>query len=120
MAARRKPKSRVPENESFVPLEGSERSPSPTASLDGPADPAEVLDATIVLRRRPDGPPLPDAESLAAEGRTGRDRMSSEEFARLYGASESDIADVVDFAQGYHIARPVPATELIDAPRASA
>ena len=26
----------------------------------------------------------------------------------------------VDFAQGYHIARPVPATELIDAPRASA
>jgi kumamolisin len=104
MAARRKPKSRVPENESFVPLEGSERSPSPTASLVGPADPAEVLDATIVLRRRPDGPPLPDAESLAAEGRTGRDRMSSEEFARLYGASESDIADVVDFAQGYGLA----------------
>jgi hypothetical protein len=43
----------------FRQLEGSELRPSPNARVLGPADETETLRATIVLRRRPDGPPVP-------------------------------------------------------------
>ena len=74
----------VPHN--YVAIPGSERRPSKTARLIGPADPNEVLDVTIVLRRRPDGPNLPDHDYFLTTPPAQRQRMSEEEFAAKYGA----------------------------------
>jgi kumamolisin len=89
----------VPHN--YVAIPGSERRPSKTARLIGPADPNEVLDVTIVLRRRPDGPNLPDHDDFLATPPAQRPRMSEEEFAAKYGASQEDIDKVVAVAQSH-------------------
>jgi kumamolisin len=77
----------------YHPLDGSERRPSATARKIGPADPNEILTVTISIRRRPDGAPLPGHDELAR-----RPRLSEQEFARRYGASEEDIGEVAAFA----------------------
>ena len=81
----------------YVALEGSERRPSPSARVVGPADPAESFKVTIVLRRRPDGPPVPDFAYYLNTPRYQRRRLSPEDFAARYGASDEDIARVVEF-----------------------
>jgi len=80
-------------------LAGSERRPTPNARLLGPADPTERLSVTIVLRRRPDGPPVPDVNSFARPPLNRR--MSSDEFAAQYGASPDDIAKIIAFARAH-------------------
>ncbi len=45
---------------SYRRLEGSERSASKDSIALGPAKPDDVVDFSVVVRRRPDGPPLPD------------------------------------------------------------
>ena len=86
----------------YVQLEGSERRPSRTARHIGPADPNEVFSVTISLRRRPDGPPLPDHDYFLKVSPAERPRMSDDEFARLYGASQEDIDKVTAFATSHH------------------
>ena len=44
----------------YHPLPGSERSAAPDAELIGPAPAADPVHVTVVLRRRPDGPAVPD------------------------------------------------------------
>jgi kumamolisin len=46
-------------------LEGSELRPTPSARLLGHASEPERLSVTIVLRRRPDGPPVPEPAHYA-------------------------------------------------------
>lgn len=91
----------IPAN--YVRLEGSERRPSPGAQLVGPADAHERFDVTILLRRRTDGEPLPDFSHFKSHPGT-RERMSDEEFARKYGASEEDIRKVTDFVRANGLA----------------
>jgi kumamolisin len=86
----------IPEN--YVRLEGSERRSSPSARLLGPADPNERFDVTIVLRRRLDGDPIPDFDYFKTPPGS-RPRLSEEEFARRYGASEEDIGRVTEFTR---------------------
>src|SRR5271157_4142274 len=85
----------VPRN--YRPIKGSERRKSPTASFLRPADKNENVTVTIVLRRRPDGPPLPDVDSFSATGPSRRRRMPEAEFAAKYGAAASDIDKVTAF-----------------------
>lgn len=84
-------------------LEGSERRPSPTARLVGPADPEEVITITIVLRRRLDGPPAPTPDQFLAIRPSERPRLSAEEFAAQYGASQEDIDPVTKFARDHNL-----------------
>jgi hypothetical protein len=84
----------------YVRLEGSEKHPSRGTRLLGPADDKETLKVTIVLRRRPDGPPLPDFDYYAKTPPAKRQRMPAEEFAAKYGADPNDIKQVVKFAEG--------------------
>jgi hypothetical protein len=86
----------IPEN--YVRLEGSERHPAPGARLLGPADPNEHFDVTIVLRRRPDGERIPDFDYFKTPP-AARPRLSDEEFARKYGASDEDIRKVIEFVR---------------------
>lgn len=94
--------SQIPND--YVAIPGSERRPSSTAKLVGPTDPNEILDVTIVLRRRPDGPNLPDHDYFLSAPPAQRQRMSAEEFAAKFGASQDDIDRVVAFAQSHGLA----------------
>jgi Pro-kumamolisin, activation domain len=87
---------RVPAD--YSPVEGSERRPGPSAKLLGPADPGERIAVTIVVRRRPDGEPVPDFEDFVETPPHDRPRLSLEEFAAKYGASPGDLKKVTDFA----------------------
>jgi hypothetical protein len=87
---------RVPDT--YERLQGSERPPSRTARRIGPANLAQNISVTVVLRRRPDGPPLPDPEFFLTTPPAQRPRMSADEFAASFGASQEDIEKVTQFA----------------------
>ncbi|KIJ94564.1 hypothetical protein K443DRAFT_12001 [Laccaria amethystina LaAM-08-1] len=87
----------------FRRLQGSERRPSPSAKALGIANPNESFAVTIVLRRRLDGAPLPDHDFFLKTPPSQRQRMSSSEFAVLYGASSQDIDKVTKFVTAHHL-----------------
>jgi hypothetical protein len=101
MAAPDRPRS-VPRG--YRPLDGSERRPTKSARRLGPADPAEVLRVTIVVRRRLDGEPLPDHDYFLRVPPAERPRMSDEEFAAAYGASPADLNAVTTFVTSHGLA----------------
>lgn len=90
---------RVPDGHRELP--GSERRPGATARLVRAADDTAMLTATIVLRRRTDGPPVPDASHYAATPPSQRHRLTHDDFAQRYGADEADIAKVKGFAESH-------------------
>jgi kumamolisin len=78
-------------------LAGSERRVHEGATLIEPAPAEERLEVTVILRRRPDGSPLPgqhDHLKPPAE----RPRLTLETFADRYGFDETDAARVAEFA----------------------
>jgi subtilase family serine protease len=85
----------------YVRLEGSERRPARKAQLLGAADAHELVKFTIVLRRRPDGPPVPDFDHFAKTPPSQRRRLAAAEFAALYGAHPNEIAQIVNFVQSH-------------------
>jgi kumamolisin len=88
----------LPQN--YQRLGGSERRPSPTATRVGPADSNEQVEATIVLRRRVDSPPLPRPEDFPLPPNQRR-HLSSDEFAARFGASAEDIQQVTELANSH-------------------
>jgi kumamolisin len=70
-----------------VALSGSEREAVPDSRVIGSPDPNEIIDVTVLLRRRAGEPP--PARSA---------RVSREEFAGLYGADPADVERVQEFA----------------------
>ena len=85
----------------YIRLAGSERRPGPTARLLGPAEDTETVTVTVMIRRRPDGPPVPDASYYLNTPPSQRRRLSQEDFAAKYGADPADVEKVVDFAQSH-------------------
>jgi kumamolisin len=104
---------KAPKN--YRPLAGSERKSEPNAKLKGSAAHTETLKVTIVLRRRPDGPPVPDQSYYLTTPPSQRRRLSNEEFAKKYGAAEADIDQVTDFAraQGLTVVETHPARRMV-------
>lgn len=90
-------RSRVPSN--YRRIESSELKPGPGAELLDPADPADSLKVTIVVRRRADGPAVPDHAYYAKTPPSQRRRLPETEFAQKYGADEDDLAAVTRFAE---------------------
>lgn len=80
-------------------LEGSELKPRRPIEFLAPAEPTDSLKVTIVVRRRTDGPAVPDHASFARTAPSQRRRLPAEEFARQYGAAEDDLAAVRRFAE---------------------
>lgn len=105
----------------YVQLAGSERRPSPGAKLLGPSKESETIKVTIVLRRRPDGPPVPDHSYYLDTPPAQRRRLSNEEFARKYGAGPADIEKVTAFAtsQGLKVLETNPARRTVIVPEPS-
>src|SRR5262249_33270263 len=80
------------------PVRGTERQPAHGARKVGPADPSELLSVSVRLRRRNDAPPIPSLRDWASNPR-GQVRISREQFATRFGASENDLNRVAAFAR---------------------
>jgi kumamolisin len=79
-------------------LEGSYRRSVHNARLIGAADPEEVLSVIVRVRRRPDAPALPSHEEWAAIPPEQRKILSRQDLAEQYGAAQSDVDKIADFA----------------------
>jgi kumamolisin len=86
-----------------IPLKGSERSAVPGARVLAPADPAERLEVSVIVRRRAAQRMHERIEALLSGGRAAN-YLSREEFAREHGADPADFARVRAFAQAQHLA----------------
>jgi kumamolisin len=84
-----------------VELKGSTRVALPGSQDAGPADPNEQIVVSVFLRRGSLPSKFPSTEQTGALPLQNRRYLSREEFARLHGASASDIEKVRAFA-GQH------------------
>jgi len=87
--------------EGYQRIEGSERRIAPGARLIGPADPNETVSVTIIVRRRPDGSPMPEMDYWTKTPPGQRKFLSHEEFAVRHGAAQADLDAVVNFARSH-------------------
>ena len=106
-------------------LPGSERAPPPGATDQGPAPPDEIVEVTVLVRRRSDLGAFPDVLHEAGLPFDRRTRLDRGEFAHRYGAAPGDLDAVRRFGVGaglretdrsvggrsIHLAGPVPAVE---------
>ena len=83
----------------YMRMEGSERKPAPGAQIVGPANSKEKISVTILLRRRPDGSPMPSVDSFRIGPAHRGGRIPSDEFAAKYGASPEDLGRAKDFVE---------------------
>jgi kumamolisin len=80
-----------------IPLKGSDRAPLSGSRAVGPADPAERVQVSVLVRRR-GRPDLRDRVRRLASGDRSVGHLAREDFARQYGAEPADIAAVKKFA----------------------
>src|SRR6266480_4781143 len=75
-----------------IEMPNSERAPLPGAVRIGPCDPHEVIDVTIVVRRRSKGSGrFPRIEELGRRPVAERRHLTREEFAQAHGALAEDL-----------------------------
>jgi kumamolisin len=86
-----------------IPLQGSERTAMPGAKVSAPADPAERLEVSLIVRRGACDEFRSRVATLASGGNAGP-CLSREEFARRHGSSAADLAAVRDFAAQHGLA----------------
>jgi kumamolisin len=84
-------------------LQGSERQPVSGAKLIGPADPAERLEVTLLLRRS-ETAKLQDRVERMSRGDYRLAPLTHEEFNSTHGASTADIEAVKAFAAAHQLA----------------
>jgi kumamolisin len=80
-----------------VELAGSHRETAAGASAPSPIDNQEMVQATVVLRRRPHAN-MPSVEEFGYRSSKTRNYHSRAEFAILHGADPADIAAIEAFA----------------------
>ena len=90
-----------PSNANPVRLEGSERSHQPGTRRIRAANPDDVLHVIVLLRPRPDAPPLPDMEQWAKLPIRQRRAASHHASAADYGAAQEDADKVAAFATAH-------------------
>ena len=79
-------------------IAGSERKPMPGARLLGPLEANEKMDVSIIVRRRTDGPAMPDGTYWQANPPGHRQFLSPEQFEKAYGAAPAEVDAVVRWA----------------------
>ncbi len=85
-----------------IPLKGSERTAVPGARVIAPADPAERLEVSVIVRRRAAQLMRERVQAFSSAPRPA-DYLSREAFAREHGADPADFARVRAFAQAQHL-----------------
>ena len=84
-----------------IELKGSARAALPGGRDVGPADPNQQIEVTVLLRRGSKPEEFPSDAQLGASIPRERKYLTREEFARLHGASESDLEKIRAFATPY-------------------
>lgn len=84
-----------------VQLKGSTRQALQGGHDVGPADPNEQIVVSVLLRRGSKPSEFRSIEQMAKRLPSERRYLSREEFARLHGASESDLEKVRAFAKAH-------------------
>jgi kumamolisin len=84
-----------------VVVKGSARKALPGGEDIGPADPHEQIEATLFLRRGSKRSEFPSAAKMGARIPKRQKYLTREAFARLYGASATDLEKVRAFASEY-------------------
>ncbi|MGH8317165.1 MAG: S53 family peptidase [Steroidobacteraceae bacterium] len=85
------------------PLTGSDQSPLANSHSLGPADPAERLEVTVVVRPA-NRQGLQERLRKLAKGERTTGHLSRAEFARRHGASRADLDAVREFAEAHGLA----------------
>jgi kumamolisin len=85
-----------------IALPGSHREPVASASAPSPVDAHELVQVTVVLRRRA-RTPLPAAEEFGFQTSQTVNHHSREDFAVIHGADPADIALIEAFAHEYSL-----------------
>jgi Pro-kumamolisin, activation domain len=88
-------------SEPRVDVAGSERPLPPGATLLGAVDPASTVQFTFVVRPRPGSEPLPGFDHWRRTPLANRRYPSVEEFAKKYGAAQSDLDAVAAYARSH-------------------
>ena len=101
--------------EGFRRLRGSERAASAGARRVGDEAPDRPVTVTVLVRRRPDGPPLPGAAEFSAASSRAPGRTPRRDFAQLYGAHPDDLVAVESYArsQGLQVEAAHPARRTV-------
>jgi len=86
-----------------VTLKGSERVKLPDAHVVGPADPAERLEVSIIVRRHA-SEALQSRVSKLVNGDRSAGNLSRQDFAKLHSAAATDLAAVRAFASAHGLA----------------
>jgi kumamolisin len=82
-------------------LEQTRRQPATGAVLIGSANPKETISVSIHIRRRLDGPPIPDLKYWQNHPPGRRKFLSVTEFTQKYGAAPQDLHKVEKFATSH-------------------
>ena len=85
-----------------VPLKGSERFPLSGSRVVGPADPAERVQVSVLLRRR-SSQALRDRVTRLGRGDRSSGHLTREEFGRQFGADPADVAVIRTFAANHQL-----------------
>lgn len=80
-------------------LPGSERPHAPDSKLIRPADHAEKIAVTLLLRFPPNCPPLPDLAHWQNTPLHKRRYLSPEEHVTRYGATKADLERVINYVE---------------------
>ena len=80
--------------ETYVPLEGSERSTPQGARYLGPVEPSQRLEVSVMVRAQKE----PDTAALAQLPPQMRKHLTREEYAVSHGAHPDDLALIEEFA----------------------
>lgn len=87
----------------YEKLAGSERPHAKTSGKIGSSSEDEIVTVSLILRRRPDGKPLPDFAYYQATPPSRREQLSRDEFAAVHGAHEDELALVEKFARAHKL-----------------
>jgi kumamolisin len=101
--------------EGFRRLRGSERAASAGAQRVGDEAPDRPVTVTVLVRRRPDGPPPPGDTEFSVASSRASGRTPRQDFAQLYGAHPDDLAAVESYArsQGLQVEATNPARRTV-------
>ena len=83
----------------LVELEGSHRDPVQGAERVRDVDPGEEITVTVYVRRDPGAHPVADPTAEAQKRPQDRRYLTPSEVAASFGASQSDLQAVVDYAE---------------------
>jgi hypothetical protein len=84
-------------------IPNSERPHSIDHKLIGPAKHDDLIAVTLLIRSRPDSPPLPDLEYWQRTPIGKRRFLTPEEFAQTYGAAQADLDKVTAFVSAHNM-----------------